>query len=242
MKSAAFLSLILIFLGMGAYTLDQKGLLTRETLNLLLKPRPKAQTVEAATEPIGLAASVEKKQQELHEETQKMEELAARLESQHREIEAEKATLEEKLKMLEQTKAEADRKSEHASPLDRLKTMPPEQIASILAGLPDSTVAQILLQIRRKKSLEDSKNQARLESEFLPSTPDEELTKLVKIYEGMPPEQAASILESLPDSTVAKILLQMRGRKATQILGEMSTNKSVAVSQLLIPERVNVTN
>ncbi len=238
MRSVVVLLLILIFLGTGAYALDQRGLLTRETLVLLSKPRPKAQMMDASLEPVGLAASIQKKQRELDKETERMEELATRLESQRKEIDAERATLDEKLKMLEQTRAEANLKSKQASPLSALKTLPPEQIASALRSLPDSTVAQILLQLRRGGA---SNNSVKLDSESS-SLSNEDLTKLVKIYEGMSPEQAASILENLPDPAVARILLQMRGRKATQIMGEMSTNKSVAVSQLLIPERVNVTN
>lgn len=192
MKSVALVLLILTFLGVGAYALNQKRLLPRETFVLILEALPRAAMTEAVAEPIGGAASVEDKQQEMRDETQKMKELANRLESERKEIEGEKAMLEERLRALEQRKAEASLKSERA----------------------------------------------RLESKSPSSTPDEELTKLVKIYEGMPPEEAASILENLPDSTVAQILLQMRERNASLIMGEMSTNKSVAVSQLLIPERI----
>ncbi len=71
-----------------------------------------------------------------------------------------------------------------------------------------------------------------------PSSTSEEMTKLVKMYEGMEPEQAAVILESLPDPTVARILLQMRGRQAAPILGSLSAGKAAGISKLLAPEPV----
>ncbi len=62
----------------------------------------------------------------------------------------------------------------------------------------------------------------------------EEMALLVKMYENMPPEDAAAVLDNLPDSTVAQLLLQMRGRQAAQIMGELETNKAAEVSKLLV--------
>lgn len=64
----------------------------------------------------------------------------------------------------------------------------------------------------------------------------DEATKLVKMYEGMPPDEAAAILEKLPDSAVAQILLQMRRRQAAQIMASMNPVKAADVSQMIFPE------
>jgi flagellar motility protein MotE (MotC chaperone) len=62
------------------------------------------------------------------------------------------------------------------------------------------------------------------------------VTDLVKIYEGMEPEEAAAILENLPDEQVADILLRMRRRQAAQVMQSLSTEKGVAVSAYILPE------
>jgi flagellar motility protein MotE (MotC chaperone) len=185
-KSAAFLIfIIVVVLGTGAYALDRRGLLTRETFDLFLKPKPEAQTAAPSpVKPVAFAASIMKREEKLQEDTKKMEELATRLELQKKELEADKAVMSEELKKL---------------------------------GRPKSLL------------------QSEAESEPSSASQESDAAKLVKIYEGMPPEQAAAILENLPDSTVAQILLQMRGRKATQIMAEMSAGKSAAISELLIP-------
>lgn len=178
MKAAALLVLlILIFAGVAAYMLHQRGLLTRETLDLFVKhePEPKEETT-TPVEPAGLTASALKRNEEMKEEAERLRELAARLTMQRRELEADRTLIEK-----------------------RLETLKPE-------------LAQ--------------------------SSTSEEMTRLVKMYEGMEPEQAAAILESLPNPTVAQILLQMRGRQAAGIMGSLSAGKAAGVSKLLVPEKV----
>ncbi|RJP14975.1 MAG: hypothetical protein C4520_20595 [Candidatus Abyssobacteria bacterium SURF_5] len=70
-----------------------------------------------------------------------------------------------------------------------------------------------------------------------PAFGKERMTELVKIYEGMEPEGAASLLENLPDQTVAEILLQMRRRQAAQVMESLSIAKGVAVSARILPEK-----
>ena len=67
------------------------------------------------------------------------------------------------------------------------------------------------------------------------------LAKLVKMYEGMPPEEAASILQSLPNPVVAQLLLRMRSRQATRIMGSLSADKAAEISKLLMPEQLEAT-
>lgn len=161
--------LVLVFVGVAAYMLNQRGLLTRETLNLFVKPEPEpTREKPPPVEPTGLAASALKRNEELKEEAERLRELASRLAMQRREIEADRTLIEE-----------------------RLETLKPES---------------------------------------------EEMTRLVKMYEGMEPEEAAAILQSLPDQTVARILLQMRGRQAGRIMGALSAGKAASVSTLLAPE------
>jgi len=66
----------------------------------------------------------------------------------------------------------------------------------------------------------------------------ENLAKLVKMYEGMPPEEAASILESLPNPVVAQVLVRMRNRQAARIMGSLRADKAAEVSKLLVPEEL----
>ncbi|RJP73382.1 MAG: hypothetical protein C4532_04560 [Candidatus Abyssobacteria bacterium SURF_17] len=67
-------------------------------------------------------------------------------------------------------------------------------------------------------------------------SPAEGMTKLTKVYENMPPEEAAAIMENLSDLTVAQLLLNMRARQAAQILGSMNPDKAANTSKLLLPE------
>jgi flagellar motility protein MotE (MotC chaperone) len=69
-----------------------------------------------------------------------------------------------------------------------------------------------------------------------PAKEDGNMRELIKIYEGMEPEEAASVLEQLPDEVVADILLQMRRRQASQVMQELSTGKGVAVSARILPD------
>ncbi|MBI4831246.1 MAG: hypothetical protein HY801_06765 [Candidatus Lindowbacteria bacterium] len=71
-------------------------------------------------------------------------------------------------------------------------------------------------------------------------TPSEDMLKLVKVYEAMPPEDAAPVLENLPDTATAQILLQMRRRQASQIMGLLTPDKAASVSKLLTAQTVAV--
>ena len=180
MKLFALLVLmLLIFTCVTAYMLHQKGLLTRETLDLLVKSRSEAKEEKPApVEPVGLAATIQKKEQVLREESERLERLSARLEAQRQELKAERALIGKQLKSRE---------------------------SGSEAGL------------------------ATIGGEA------EKLARLVKMYEGMDPEEAAAILEGLPDPVAAQILVRMRSRQATRIMGSLAADKATDISELLIP-------
>ncbi len=179
MKLAAFLLLmVLVFGGVSAYVLHQKGLLKRETVGLFLERKPVEE--KPPPEPIGLAASVRAKELKLKEEAEQVRQMQERIEIQRQELDAQRTLIEKKLQELAPVSAEGQ-------PL-----------------------------------------------------PAEEFEKLVKMYEAMPPEEAAPILDNLPDTTVAQILLEMRGRQASQILAELNTDKAARISRLLAPEEATM--
>jgi flagellar motility protein MotE (MotC chaperone) len=66
-----------------------------------------------------------------------------------------------------------------------------------------------------------------------PRVASEEMLKLIKMYENMPPEDAAEVLENLDDPMVAQMLLQMRNRQAARIMESMDRIKAAEVSRLL---------
>jgi flagellar motility protein MotE (MotC chaperone) len=178
--------LLVVFFGVAAYALRQKGLLTRETFDLLSTSLPGLRDSEMpVAEMPGLNGSILKKERKLGEESKRLERLAARLEMQREEFEAERALIEEQLKALEPA---------------------PEP-----------------------------------EPEPVPEPgPSEELVKLAKLYEGMPPDEAAAILENLPNETVARIIPLMRRRSAAMIMESMDPGKAAEVSTLLISEQDEV--
>lgn len=172
------LLLLIVFFGVGAYSLREKGLLTQETFDLLSASLPATRDTELPVDEIPrLDASIMEKERKLAEESERLQRLAARLEMQREEFRAERAVIEEKLKKLE---AEPE------------------------------------------------------------SSPEEELANLAKLYEGMPPDEAATILENLPNETVARIIPLMRRRPAAMIMESMDPGKAAEISSLLISETANV--
>lgn len=168
------LLLLLVFTGVAALDLRMRGLLTREAFDLFVgsqvereKPPP--------VEPVGLAASIWDRREELQEREEALQKLSSKLESERKELEAD---------------------------------------------------------IERR--LEKLKAEFQLSGAGREGMLSEEMALLVKMYENMPPEDAAAVLDNLPDSTVAQLLLQMRGRQAAQIMGELETNKAAEVSKLLV--------
>jgi flagellar motility protein MotE (MotC chaperone) len=192
LKALAFLLLfVLVFTGVAAYSLQQKGLLTRETLDLYLVDRAdEAERPVIAVEPIELAASVKQRKETLQQQEQEISIRSERLAAQQKELDAQRAMLEQRIEEFR----------------DDAKTTTAERAAG-------------------HKPLSEP------EPEPIPIT--EEMLQLVKMYENMAPDDAAAVLEKMPDETVAQVLLQMRGRQAAQIMGELDEVKATEVGKLL---------
>ena len=56
---------------------------------------------------------------------------------------------------------------------------------------------------------------------------------LVKVYEGMKPEEVASLIQRLNEDTAVKLFYQMKKKKVSQILGFLSPELAVRLSERL---------
>ncbi len=65
------------------------------------------------------------------------------------------------------------------------------------------------------------------------SKEDKELTKLAKVFEATPPEQAGPMFNKLDVGLAAKILLRMKGRNAGKIWGYVNPEQAVRISREL---------
>jgi flagellar motility protein MotE (MotC chaperone) len=198
LKALVFLLLfILVFAGVAAYSLQQKGLLTRETLDLYLNDQPEEEDDEAMIpiEPLELAASIRDSKKTLREQSQEIDLRNERLAAQQKELDAQRTMLEQRIKEFRAEAKGLSAEKETASRLTREPKSESEQTA--ISG---------------------------------------EMLQLVKMYENMPPDDAAEVLEKMPDQTVAQVLLQMRGRQAAQIMGALDKDKATVVGKLLSAE------
>jgi flagellar motility protein MotE (MotC chaperone) len=62
----------------------------------------------------------------------------------------------------------------------------------------------------------------------------EQLKKVVKMYEAMPPEEAARAMAKLDDETAGQILIALKPRSAGQILGQMDPDRVAILSKKAI--------
>jgi len=65
------------------------------------------------------------------------------------------------------------------------------------------------------------------------SEEDKELTKLAKVFEATPPEQAGPMFNKLDVDIAAKILIRMKGRSAGKIWGYVDPDQAVRISNEL---------
>jgi len=65
------------------------------------------------------------------------------------------------------------------------------------------------------------------------SKEDKELTKLAKVFEATPPEQAGPMFNKLDVDIAAKILVRMKGRNAGKIWGFVNPDQAVKISNEL---------
>ena len=65
----------------------------------------------------------------------------------------------------------------------------------------------------------------------------EQLVKVSKMYEAMPPEDAARRIEKLDDDSALKLLLTLKPKTAGKILAQVETEKAAVLSKKLIQNK-----
>jgi flagellar motility protein MotE (MotC chaperone) len=165
------LLLVLVFAGVGAYQLGQRGLLTRATYDSYFAPSEEEEKRALINpEPVGLASSINVSKQELRGQANDIEVLSERLEAQRKELDEERASIEERLEDLKKQGRTAAEKRAEALRNTKLKglaepmsdeqarlvkmygSMPPDDAAALLDKMPDEMVAAILLQMRNRQA------------------------------------------------------------------------------------------
>jgi flagellar motility protein MotE (MotC chaperone) len=116
--------------------------------------------------------------------------------------------LEKKRKELEKKEGELKEEEER---LNQLKTDIEERLEKL---------AQAEKKIEQLITLKESKE-------------DKELTKLAKVFEATPPEQAGPMFNKLDVDIAAKILVRMKGRNAGKIWGFVDPDQAVRISNEL---------
>jgi flagellar motility protein MotE (MotC chaperone) len=65
----------------------------------------------------------------------------------------------------------------------------------------------------------------------------EQLSKVVKMYEAMPPEEAARAIEKLDDDTAVQILTTLKPRSAGKVLAQIDPARAAALSKKALKSR-----
>jgi len=87
---------------------------------------------------------------------------------------------------------------------------------------------------KKIEQLEKLKKEIEEAQKVLQKERDEEILKVVKIYEAMPPERAARKLEALNENTAALILTHIKPRTAGRIMAQMNTEKAASISKKML--------
>ena len=91
--------------------------------------------------------------------------------------------------------------------------------------------ADLQAQIEQLKNL---KQELALVQKSLEGKRQEQLTKVVKIYEAMAAEEAAKALEKLDDDTAVQILSSLKARSAGKIMGQLDPARAAALSKKVL--------
>ncbi len=91
--------------------------------------------------------------------------------------------------------------------------------------------ADLQVQIEQLKKL---KQELEVMQKGLEGKRQEQLTKVVKIYEAMAAEEAAKALEKLDDDTAVQILSSLKARSAGKIMGQLDPVKAAALSKKVL--------
>lgn len=68
----------------------------------------------------------------------------------------------------------------------------------------------------------------------------ENYQRLAKIYESMPPEEAAARIEKLDDDTATTLILAIKPRQAAKILANLNPEKAAVISKRIVVIKENV--
>ncbi|WP_353683641.1 hypothetical protein V4D30_07100 [Thermodesulfovibrio sp. 3907-1M] len=90
-------------------------------------------------------------------------------------------------------------------------------------------------ELKKLKSEIDAKlkQQEELKAQ-LEKAQQENYQRLAKIYEAMPPEEAASRIEKLDEDTAVALLLAIKPRQAGKILANVTPDKAAALSKRIV--------
>jgi flagellar motility protein MotE (MotC chaperone) len=91
--------------------------------------------------------------------------------------------------------------------------------------------ADLQAQIEQLKKL---KQELEVMQKGLEGKRQEQLTKVVKIYEAMAAEEAAKALEKLDDDTAIQILSSLKARSAGKIMGQLDPDRAAALSKKVL--------
>ena len=91
--------------------------------------------------------------------------------------------------------------------------------------------ADLQAQIEQLKKL---KQELEVVQKGLEGKRQEQLTKLVKIYEAMAAEEAAKALEKLDDDTAVQLLSSLKARSAGKIMGQLDPARAAALSKKVL--------
>jgi flagellar motility protein MotE (MotC chaperone) len=91
--------------------------------------------------------------------------------------------------------------------------------------------ADLQAQIEQLKKL---KQEMEVMQKGLEGKRQEQLTKIVKIYEAMAADEAAKALEKLDDDTAVQILSSLKARSAGKIMGQLDPARAAALSKKVL--------
>ncbi|MCL1926693.1 MAG: hypothetical protein FWF95_06110 [Syntrophorhabdaceae bacterium] len=92
---------------------------------------------------------------------------------------------------------------------------------------------------REKKAKEEIDKKEEVEKQAKDEETSGNIDVLVKLFEGMPAEEAAARMEKLDEEIAAVILKRMRGRKGGSVLAAMDPNKSAVIVQRIFGSEKN---
>ncbi|RMF93403.1 MAG: hypothetical protein D6736_01840 [Nitrospinota bacterium] len=126
------------------------------------------------------------------------------------------------LKSLQERKAALDRREKELEEKENALRLLQQQLEERLATLS-------LLRKEMEELLQEKK-----------AFEEKRFEHLVKVYEGMKPEEAASLIEQLQEETAVRLLYRMREKKVSQILEMVKPEVAARISERLLAQSQSV--